>query len=219
MFGIQNYEQRSNEVKQFDEALANSSKDVQWKSIELVDKFLIEKLNLIALTKDHFHQMNELKRNMDAPDDDDNDNLLDQRHHIDAISEKFMLNIDSIWYALMELETTLHERINESMIIFNDTIRGIIENLIARSDEQFDCIRSACVEYFQLKNLNDFGSAMATKTSSSSSSSSLPSSPSSTIDMVRPTEAHHMNIINQRMDSLCCRAKKWLSEVMAKYEQ
>lgn len=188
-------------MKQFDEALANSCRAAQINGIQLIDKFLIEKFKSIAVTKDDFHQINELVRNSNALDA----NLSDQRQSIDAISEKFMSAINCIWYELMELETALHERINESMIIFNDTIRGIIENFIAQSIERFDCIRSACVDHFQL-NFNDddddnnvFGSVIMTATESS------------------PT--NHINIINRRLDTLCCRAKKWLSEVMSQYEQ
>lgn len=216
-FGIRNHQHCSTEVKHFDEALANGRKEIQTKSIALIDKFLMEKTNLIEMTKVYFHQINELGH----------DSIEQHHHQHDTISEKFMLAIDNIWYSLMELETTLHERINETMIVFNVTIRQIIENFIDQCNECFDCIRSACVDYFRMSITVDDKDSHSDGHHHSNNQFGLASSFSlkrkdhfqQHLEQKRSMQTRHMNIINQRMDSLCSQAQKWLSEVMAKNEQ
>lgn len=194
LFGIKTREKRINELKQFDVALAHSRKEAQMLAIELVDKFLNEKNDFHGKTKDNFRLMS------NSLSDSLNEQNCEKNHyhrHIDKIDEQYSATIDSIWYALMELETTLHERIIESKKIFDDTILRIIENFITKSNKLFDCIRLACDEYFRLnrhRNNNDS-------------------------DTIAVTKDHHMNIINSRMDNIESQANKWLSKVMDKYEQ
>ncbi|XP_031620281.1 uncharacterized protein LOC116338888 [Contarinia nasturtii] len=124
-------------------------------------------------------------------------NLTKNRTHIDDISDNFALAIDNIWYTLIELETSLHERIIVSMKLFNDTIRTIIENFNDKSNETFH-IRSACDTYFQSYDdgYNDANNDPNNKT----------------------TQKRHMNIIDQKLDLMCTRANKWLEKIIEQYE-
>lgn len=204
-------------MKHFDKALANGRMEIQTKSIALIDKFLLEETNSIEMTKGYFHQMNELAH----------DPIEQYHHQHDTISDKFMLAVDNIWFSLMELETTLHERINETIIVFNVTIREIIENFIDHCNERFDCILSACADYFRMSfadddnerhnhshhhSINQFGLA-------SSFSLKRKDHFQQNFEQKRSMQNRHMNIINQRKDSLCYQARKWLSDTMAKNEQ
>lgn len=197
--------------------MTNEQKEIQTKSIEMIDKFLMEKIDLIEMTKGYFHQINELAH----------DSIEQHHQQHDTISEKFMLAIDNIWYSLMELETTLHERINETMIEFNETIREIIENFIDQCNERFDCIRSACVDYFRMSIADDDDDSHTHSHRHSNNQFGLVSWLSlkrkdhfeQHLEQKRSLQNRHMNIINQRMDSLCSQARKWLSEVIAKNEQ
>lgn len=169
------------------------------------------------MTKSHFHQINELAH----------DSIEHHHHQHDTINEKFMLAIDNIWYTLMELETTLHERINKTMIVFNGIIREIIENFIDRCNDGFACIRSACVDYIQMCIADVDNDSHSHNHHHSNNQFGLVSSFSlkrndqfeQRLEQKRSMQARHMNIINQRMDSLCSQAQKWLSEIMAKNEQ
>lgn len=181
VYGVRSHEERANEIKLFDEALANSCEQAQAIGIELIDKFFGQKNDIITNLKQTFHLMAK------STDDD----LTKNRTHIDAISDKFATVVDSIWYTLIELETSLHERLIGSMKIFNDTIRTIIENFNDKSNETFYCIRSACDAYFQ-SNIDGSDDGMAIH--------------------------RHMSIINQKLDRMCSRANKWLAEVTEGYE-
>lgn len=178
-YGIRSYDERANEIKLFDDALATSCADIQAISIELIDKFFHQKTNAITNLNQSFQLMAKST---------DND-IATHRTHIDVISVHFTTAVDNIWYALIELETSLHERIRDSMNIFNGTVRTIIENFTDKSGQTFDIIRSACDAYFQS---NDASDEMA--------------------------KERHTYIINQKRDAMCSRANKWLSEVTNGYE-
>lgn len=181
VYGIQCHNKRANEIKLFDEALSNSCDEVQAISIKLIDKFFGQKADFIMNLKQSFQSM------CKSTDDD----IATHRNHIHTIGDNFAKAVDSIWYTLIELETSLHERIMDSMKIFNDTIRTIIENFNDKSTETFDRIRSACDAYFQ--SIID----------------------TSAIDA---SEQRHINIINHKLDLMCSRANKWLSKTIEGYE-
>lgn len=193
-YGIRCHDERANEIKLFDEALANSCEQVQAIGIELIDKFLGQKNDFVTMLKQTLHTMAK-----STDDDDDNSiasdgNFLQKtRTHCDAISDNFATVVDNIWYTLIELETSLHERIMDSMKMFSDTIRTIIENFNDKSNETFHSIRSACDAYFQ-SNAADCPGHSGTM------------------------RQRHVSIINQKLDLMCCKANKWLTEVTERYE-
>lgn len=193
-YGIQCHDERANEIKLFDEALANSCEQVQAIAIELIDKFLGQKNDFVTKLKQTLHTMAK-----STDDDVDNDGinkiiLQKNRTHCDAISDNFATVVDNIWYTLIELETSLHERIVDSMKMFSDTIRTIIENFNDKSNETFHSIRSACDAYFQSNAADCSGYSNGTM------------------------RERHVSIINQKLDLMCCKANKWLTEVTERYE-
>lgn len=183
MHGIRCHDERTDEIQLFDKALANGCDTVQIIGIQLIDMFLNEKNNFVC----------ELKRTLGHLSKSIDDDSMKNRNHINTISDKFATIVDNIWYALIELETSLHERIMNSMSIFINTIRTIIQNFNDKSNETFNSIRSACDAYFQ-----------------------------SNIDSVNKTieeqRINHISIINHKHDVMCTRSNKWLSEIIEEYE-
>lgn len=193
LYGIQCHDERANEIKLFDEALANSCEQVQAIGIELIDKFLGQKNDFVTNLKQTLHTMTK------STDDDINidNNVVNsttkKRTNCDTISDNFAMVVDNTWYTLIELETSLHERIMNSMKMFTDTIRTLIENFNDKSNETFHSIRLDCDAYFQL-NATDG------------------------LDDNETERQRHMSIINQKLDRMCSKANKWLSEVIERYE-
>lgn len=180
VYGVQCHNKRANEIKLFDEALANTCNEVQSISIELIDKFFGQKADFVMNLA---HAIQSMCKSTD-------DDIATHRIHIDTVGDNFAKAVDNIWYTLIELETTLHERIMDSMKIFNDTIRTIIENFNDKSNETFERIRSACEAYFQ-SNIDGPDDAV---------------------------KQRHINIINHKLDLMCSRANKWLSKTIEGYE-
>lgn len=190
VYGIQCHDEHANEIKLFDEALVNSCQLVQTIGIELIDKFLGQKCDFVTNLKQTFLTMS---KSTDG-------NLT---KNIDDISDNFTLTIENIWYTLIELETSLHERIINSMKLFNDTIRTIIENFNDKSNETFRNIRLACDNYFQSNGDGDSDSNNDTTTTEADN---------------KTTRKRHMNIIDQKLDLMCTRANKWLANIIEGYE-
>lgn len=182
--GIRCHDERIYEIKLFDRALSNGCNVVQTIGIELIDTFLNAKSNFECDLQRTFERMSTTI---------DDDNLTKNRNHINAISDNFATIVDNIWYTLIELETSLHERIMDSMNVFINTIHTIIQNFNDKCNETFNGIRSACDAYFQ-----------------------------SNIDNVNKTieeqRINHVSIINHKHDTMLCRANKWLSETIEGYE-
>lgn len=194
LYGIECHAERANEIKLFDEALENSCHQVQAIGIKLIDTFLGQKNDFVTNLK---QTLNTMAKSTDDDDDDVDSNVnltvKNARTQCDAIIDNFATVVDNIWYTLIELDTSLHERIMDSMKIFSDTIRTIIENFNDKSNETFHSIRSACDAYFQ----------------------------SNAVDGPHDNETmrqRHVNIINQKLDLMLTRANKWLSEVIERYE-
>lgn len=181
VYGIQCHSKRANEIKLFDEALANTCDEIQAISIELIDKFFGQKADYVMNLA---HAIQSMCKSTD-------DDIATHRIHIDTLKDNFGKAVDTIWYTLIELETSLHERIMDAMKIFNDTVCSIIENFNDKSNETFDRIRSSCDAYFQ-SNMDG---------------------PVDTMNHQR-----HINIINHKLDLMCSRANKWLSETIEGYE-
>lgn len=131
------------------------------------------------------------------------------RRHSDAFDKRNEALLDSVWYALMELESLLHERINESTRIFITTISNIIESFIGQCNQLFECIRTACEYYFQSIGLT----ATADVTNDEDDSNS------GFHGNVTIAWDHHMSIINKREETLQLLANKWLAKVIEQYEQ
>lgn len=178
LYGIQCYNHRTNEIKLFDIALANSFDEVQAISIKLIDKFFGQKADFVMNLK-----------LMPTNSTDDNCTGTHQIY-IDTLCGNFERTIDTIWYSLIELETSQHERILESMNRFNDTIRTIIENFNDKCNETFIRIRSACTTYFQ-SNIDSRNEAL---------------------------KQYQFSIINHQLDLMCTKANKWLSQTIERYE-
>lgn len=176
-YGIECHDKRANEIKLFDEALANSCEMVQAIGIDLIDKFLAEKNEF---TSKFAYAIRTMAQSTD-------DNFPKNRTHVDAISDNFAMAVDTTWYTLIELEASLHERIVDSMNMFSNTIRQIIENFNDKSNETFSAIRSACDAYFHL-NANDASDGAS--------------------------KERHVSIINQKHDLMCATANKWLAKVI-----
>lgn len=186
MHGIQCNNQRTNEIKQFDIALANSFDEIQAISIDLIDKFLHQKSDFTLNLKLALQSMQPMTINST----DDNCTVAQHQTYIDTLCGNFERSVDSIWYSLIELETSQHERILESMNRFNGTIRTIIENFNDKCNETFIRIRLACTTYFQW-NIDSRNEAL---------------------------EQYQMNIINHQLDVMCTKANKWLSQTIERYE-
>lgn len=182
-YGIECYNRRTSEIKLIDEALANSFDEVQAISIKLMDKFFSQKA---AFTMHPALAVQSFKCSLT----DANCSVTTHPTDIDTLCDNFKRSIDSIWYSLIELETSQHERILDSMNHFNDTIRTIIENFNDKCNETFIRIRSACTIYFQ-----------------------------SNIDSRNETlEQYQISIINHRLDVMCTKANKWLSQTIERYD-
>lgn len=175
--GVECRDQRIADIKLFDDALAHGRKEAQRRAIQLVNGFpniattIATTTNATTSTACH-HQCHS------------------------GLDERYEAPLDSVWYALMEMETTLHERITESKTIFIATISQIIEIFIGKCNGLFGDIRAACEHYFQsIKSANGHDTGETT------------------------TKVHHMNIIDMRMDNIQSMACKWLSKLIDQYEQ
>lgn len=188
MFCVECHEQRCNEINEFTEALAFGRKGVQLQGIQLVGRFLSEKNSFVAETSKRFHAMHTLVQA--APSNVDA--IIKHRNGIDEISANFMAAVDNIWYLLMELETSLLERTTKSYSVFNGVVQAMIESVIEKCNTTFDRIRLACNDYFQSVALKRTGD--------------------------EDTKNRHLDIFNQRHETMLGRAKKWLFEITSKHE-
>lgn len=218
--GVECRVQRIAEIKRFDEALAYGRKEVQRRAIQLVNSFSNQASTIGTANNDTSMTMATATITTTTPTiatdditaaatvsniaftrtsslDGNNDaNEKPQRQYHNVLDERYEAPLDSVWYALMELETTLHERITESKTIFIATISQIIENFIGKCSELFGCIQTASEYYFQsIKSADghDTGEAI--------------------------TKVHHVSTIDMRMDKIQSLAYKWLSKVIDQYEQ
>lgn len=188
----ENHQQRTAEICEFEEALANGRTENQLLSIQLVDEFLSEKEIFVAETKNWFNQMRELEKS----EYDQYDSLLQKQLEMDEISGNFMATIDSLWYALMELETSMHERTMKSFEIFNNDIQSLTENLITQSVVAFDKIQSASDEHL----------------------SSINKEKRANTKNVETVNNNDLNVINQTRDAMQSRAENWMTELTSKYK-
>lgn len=198
--GVECRDRRITELKLFDEALALARKKAQRHAIRLVDGLsnvsrtmgAAGKADAATATGDTRLARNALSALLAS-----NDEKIHRRHH-DALDERNEAPLDSVWYALMELEAMLHERIIDSTKIFIATISHIIESFVGQCSQLFECARTACEYYFQSTGLTAAnGGCDATGT------------------MARD---HHMRIIDMRMDAIQSLANEWLAKVIDQYE-
>lgn len=193
--GLECRDQRIIEIKLFDEALAHGRKAAQHDAIQLVNRCsniattTASNATAIAISRTE-SVCNSLFVPLAKPDEKTNR----QQHNL--LDERYEARFDSIWYVLMELETTLHERITESKTIFFETISQIIENFIEKCSESFECMQTACENYFQSIEPADGHSNDETM-----------------------AKDHHSSIIDRRMDKIQSLANKWLLKVIDQYEQ
>lgn len=183
--GIQCNTERTNEIKLFDVALANSFDEIQAISIDLIDEFFGRKAAFASDLK--LAAQSSLPTSSTA---DDNCVATHQTNHIDTLCDNFERTVDSIWYNLIELETSQHERILETMNRFNETLRTIIENFNDKCNETSARIRLACTTYFQ-SNIDSRNEAL---------------------------EQYQISIINHQVDAMRTKANKWLSHTIERYE-
>lgn len=180
--GIHCNNQRTNEIKLFDGALANSFDEVQAISIDLIDKFFSQKAD--------FASNLELAMQSLATGPTDDNCVATHQTSVDTVRGNFERTVDSIWYNLIELETSQHERILETMGRFNDTIGTIIENFNDKCNETSTRIQLACTTYFQ-SHIDSRNEAL---------------------------EQYQISIINHQLDAMCTKANKWLSQTIERYE-
>lgn len=143
----------------------------------------------------------------------DNDEKIHRRHH-DAFDKRNEAPLDSVWYALMELESMLHERINDSTKIFIATISNIIESFVGQCSQLFECTRTACEYYFQ-----SIGQTAAAADDDNDDGDDDDDNDSGSHGNGTITRDHHMSIIDIRMETVQLLANKWLAKVIDQYEQ
>lgn len=187
VYGVRCHDERIHEIEMFDKALANGCMEVQTIGIEMIDEFLNSKSNFQMDLKHTFQLL--------AKSTDD---IFTKNHNqINTISDNFATIVDNIWYTLIELETSVHERIIDSMHIFSDTIRTLIQNFNDKTNETFSSIRSACDAYFSQSNIDCVNK---------------------TISNDDQCKTQHLNIINHKHDVMRTRSNKWLNDTIDAYE-
>lgn len=203
--GVECRDRRITELQLFDEALALARKKAQRHAIRLVDGLSNVSRTMgaagIADVATATGDTRLLARNALSDLLASNDEKIHRRHH-DALDERNGAPLDSVWYALMELEAMLHERIIDSTKIFIATISHIIESFVGQCSQLFECARTACEYYFQATGLTAAAAANG--------------GCDATGTMARD---HHMRIIDMRMDAIQSLANKWLAKVIDQYEQ
>lgn len=80
--------------------------------------------------------------------DKDSTNLDKQINETLQIDQQFISIVDGIWYSLMEIEISLHERIEEANSSFGDTIQDMVNDFIENAQSLFAQVRDAGIEYF-----------------------------------------------------------------------
>lgn len=123
------------EINQLDESFEKARCSVQTKSIGILNEYLAAKIEIA----------NDTKRLMRRGDSSE---LF--AHELDALKQHFDRITDSVWFNLIEIETLLHERINETRNVFAANIHRLIGSFLQTVRPIFEEIKIAGQEYYRL---------------------------------------------------------------------
>ena len=137
-FGVENHELRTNEVYEFTAALNDGRKKAQNDGITLTMDFLSKQDEFRSKTKELLAKIAE-KISISAGDA--NELPKDQMDELSSLEQGFYGKVDDIWYLLMEMEVSLHERAEEAINSFDGTIQGILNGFLEKIHSVFDEIR------------------------------------------------------------------------------
>lgn len=195
--GKANYIERSQEIDLYEEAVAESRSTAQSEGIELINIFLVEKNDLIEQAKSKYHTLAQI---IQEGDGDSAENISE----CESLHQKYEILIDNVWYSLMEKETTLHERIDESRESFSTNMTKIVDQFLKSVQQLFAVIRIACEEYFKMIaekiQANEFDDEQLD-------------------GFCVSDRSQHMAVIDRREDDLLFQAKKWLSTQLEKFKR
>lgn len=121
-----------NEIDQLDESFGKSRERLQADSICIVNEYIGRKSEIASITKRRLKE-----------DEDDDIEL-----ELDDLKDQFDEITDGVWYTLNEMETLMHERIEEIRKIFSKNVREVIEGLLQSLRPIFEEIKIAGQEYY-----------------------------------------------------------------------
>lgn len=192
-----NYNIRSQEIGQYEEACADSRNAAQSEGIEMIDNFLKERNDLIDQAKCMYCTLAEIVKH----------NASDSAKKIaecESLYQKYEILIDNVWYSLMEQETTLHERIEEIQEYLSSNITTIVDQFVDNVQQLFAVVRIASEEYFKMIEekilANQINDEQLNKFCA--------------LDC-----AQHLAVIDRREADVVFQAKKWLSMHLDKYKR
>lgn len=134
-----NFNDRTREISEYEEAISESRNAAQSEGIELIDIFLKEKGDFVEQMKG----TNTLALNNQI-------DSTEKGSKCESLHQRYETLIDNVWYSLMEKETTLHERIEEIRQYFSANITTIVNDFMSQVQQLFAVIRIACEEYFKM---------------------------------------------------------------------
>lgn len=188
-----NYNNRTREISEYEEAMSESRNAAQSEGIELIDIFLKEKDDLFEQVKCTYHHTLAKKNQMDPTK---------KASECESSHQRYETLIDNVWYSLMEKETTLHERIEEIRQYFSTNITTIVNNFMGEVQQLFAVVRISCEEYFKMIEEKIQTNEIDDKKLNESCTS----------DRVQ-----QFSVINRREADLLDQAKEWLTTHLEKY--
>lgn len=191
---MDNYQIRCQEIRQYKMAISESRNAAQRESIELIDIFVKEKNDSIAVTKSAYYALAE---NIKI-------DVAEQTNECELLHQKYETLIDNLWYSLMEKETTLHECIEEIRIYFSTNITTIVNQFMDSVQSLFAVARIASEEYFKMFEEKIHGQKINDEQLNKFCS----------LD-----RAAHSAVIDRCESDLLFQAKKWLSQRLDKYQK
>lgn len=195
--GIDSHAFRTSEINQLDEALTAGRNEAQTQSIEIITNFLITKSEIVTQTKQCYRAMAEIVNDSDMT----SVHFKEIFNQCDSFDQKYGETIDNVWFILMEIETTLHERIEETNAKFAEKIKTMLNDFLKKVEIIFDQIKTVCVEFFKMLN-----------------EKKVDKSNELYFNLIANSSNDNVSTIDRREDLLVTRAKKWLSELLQKYE-
>lgn len=191
--GIENYSWRCQEILEYEEALRVAREEVQLQGIELVTKLLLRTDDLTKKTEGAFRSL---------ADSHELQILAKIRFHVEqleALERDYDVAVDEAWFVLMELETSLHERIQETSEKFASNLRQTMDTFMHRARSKFGQIKMACGEYLKFVAQKCADDELL-------------------INAVSHLRTHSTETIEQRKNTLVSRCSDWLTSLLAKYE-
>lgn len=123
------------EIIQLDESLNRNRKNLQQRSIAVVNDYIKQK-NAISSSTKRLIKQNVLSE--------------DIANELDDLKERFDAITDSTWYTLNEMEALVHERIEDVRKTFSNNMNRIVDGFLHDLRPIFEEIKIAGQEYYRL---------------------------------------------------------------------